>query len=382
MKVIIDGSNLAHHKKGEGKAKLNNIIIAVKKLEKNGDEFAIIADAPLKHEIDNKKDFEELVENGEITVVPRGTDADHFILNLASNENAKVISNDNFREFFDEFKDINSMRIPYSIDTKKGEIEFGESKKPKKVKNVLQNICSSGLSDFENKRYEVFYPKQGIEFSPLNIARESIERLSKVNDNGAGAKIEGIFSKIPFIGKIMNMVDDVESSAPLVIFVLLHPKDYKEAVKNAGNISVTIGDRLNLNKNPFIAVRNDLFMKPGRFEINIVYSDEVEEEAPFNIDIRVNSNDELFIKKNSRNIASTIAGRIASWKFPIVSVKTDMLLEKPGDFEIELVKSDITTLHSVSDKVTSLKDKSKSKNKSKDEPKGMFKSKSNNKGGL
>ncbi|MGL6298287.1 MAG: NYN domain-containing protein [Methanobacteriaceae archaeon] len=349
MKVIIDGSNLAHHNKGEGKAKLNNIAIAVKKLEKDGEEFAIIADAPLKHEIDNKEDFEKLVENGDIIVVPRGTDADHFILNLASKENSKILSNDNFREYFDEFKDINSMRIPYSIDIKKGEIKFGESKKPKKDKNILQNICASALTDFENKRYEVFYPKQGIEFSPLNIARESIERLGKVNDNATGAKIEGIFSKIPLIGKIMSMVDDVEASAPLVIFVLLHPKDYKEAISNAGNISVTIGDRLNLTKNPFIAVRNDLFIKPGRFELNIIYSDEVEEEAPFNIDIRVNSSDELFIKKNSRNIASTVAGRIASWKFPIVSVKTDMLLEKPGDFELELVKSDITTLQSSSD---------------------------------
>ena len=47
---------------------------------------------------------------------------------------------------------------------------------------------------------------------------------------------------------------------------------------------------------------------------------------------------EVFIKRNSRNIASTIAGRLGSWKFPFVSVKPDMLLEKPGAFEIELEK--------------------------------------------
>ena len=39
-----------------------------------------------------------------------------------------------------------------------------------------------------------------------------------------------------------------------------------------------------------------------------------------------------------RNIASTIAGRLGSWKFPFVSVKPDMLLQRPGEFEIELEK--------------------------------------------
>jgi len=80
-------------------------------------------------------------------------------------------------------------------------------------------------------------------------------------------------------------------------------------------------------------------MKPGTFELNILYSDEVEEEAPFNVEIKINPHDEVFIKKNSRNIASTIAGRMGSWKFPFVAVKPDMLFEKPGEFETFLDKN-------------------------------------------
>ena len=87
-----------------------------------------------------------------------------------------------------------------------------------------------------------------------------------------------------------------------------------------------------------IAVRNDLFTRPGTFELNILLADEVTENAPYNILIRVSEHDEIFIKRNSRNIASTIAGRLGSWKFPFVSVKPDMLLENPGEFEIELEK--------------------------------------------
>ena len=337
MKVVIDASNLAHYgKERNSKPKLKNILFAVDNLEENGHEYVIIADASLKHEIDAKKKYMALLENEAIEEVPSGTDADHFILNLAEEENAKILSNDFFREFFDEFKDINSKRLPYSFENDK--IIIGKSQKPKKAKNILQNIANSALFAIEQKRIETYTKKDGIEFSPLNIAKESIIRMDKSDHSGIGDKIEGIFSKLPMFDKVVGMVENVETSAPYVIFVLVNPKNYKEAVKNAGNISVTIGDRLRLDKNPLIAVRNDLYMGSERFELNILYSDEVEQESRYNIEIRINNHDQSFIKKNSRNIASTIAGRMGSWKFPIVFVKPDVLLENPGDFEVYLSK--------------------------------------------
>lgn len=337
MKVIIDASNLAHHGREKNfKPKLKNILSAVNTLERNGHDFVIIADASLKHEIDDKKNFKKLLDEKAIEEVPSGTDADHFILNLAEEENAKILSNDLFREFFDEFKDINSKRLPYSFSD--DEIFIGKAQKPKKAKNILQNICNDILFSLEQKRLETYSIKDGVDFSPLNIAKRSIIRMDNSNHNGFGNKIEEIFSKIPLFDKIGAMTKDVETSAPYVIFVLVNPKNYKEAVKNAGNISITIGDRLKLDKNPLIAVRNDLYMVPERFELNILYSDEIEQESPYNVEIRVNNHDESFVKKNSRNIASTIAGRMGSWKFPIVSVKPDVLLENPGEFEIYLNK--------------------------------------------
>ena len=73
-------------------------------------------------------------------------------------------------------------------------------------------------------------------------------------------------------------------------------------------------------------------------DINQTLTDEVTDKAPYNVIIRVHPADEVFIKKNSRNIASTIAGRLGSWKFPFVSVKPDMLIAKPGQFEVSLEK--------------------------------------------
>lgn len=339
MKVIIDASNVAHYGRDlDSKPKLSNIFSAVKYLEKNGHDFVIIADASLKHTIDEKEKYKKLLDEGAIEEVPSGNNADHFILALAEEENAKILSNDYFREFFDEFKDIPSRRLPYSVEN--NEIIIGKSQDPKKVKNILQHICDAILVNLEKKRWEIYKDKKGIDFSPLNIAKECIARIDKSQQDGVGNKIEGLFSKIPMFDKVMDMIEDVETSTPYVIFVLIHPKDYKDAVKSAGNISVTIADRLKLDRRPLIAVRNDLFMKPGTFQLNVLYSDEVEEESPFNVEIRVSAHDESFIKKNSRNIASTVAGRMGSWKFPYVSVKTDVILESPGEFEIFLDKNE------------------------------------------
>ncbi len=348
LNVIIDAANVAFYHKGENsKAKLNNIILAVRALEKENHNFLIIADASLRHSIDDKETYLKLVNDDIIDEVPVGTIADHYILTLAEEENAKILSNDKFRDFSSEFPDIQSMRISFSIEN--NNFILGKAKKPKKVKNLLQNICDETLNELERKRWSVYKGKETTKFTPLNVAKQAILVLDQSEQDSMSNKIEGIFSKLPMFDKVMEMVDDVETSVPYVIFVLVHPKDYKAAVKDAGNISVTIADRLRLVHKPLIAVRNDLFIKPGYFGLNIVLTDEVVDFAPYDVMIQTNTYDESFIKKNSRNIASTIAGRLGSWKFPFVSVRPNMVLEKPGEFEIYLEKS-------------SRKDKDKGKN--------------------
>ena len=234
MKVIIDAANVAHFHKEEGsKAKLKNITLAVKALEEGGHDFLIIADASLRHNIDDKETFVRLVNDGIIDEVPVGTIADHYILDLAYEEDAKVLSNDKFRDFMSEFPDINSIRIPFSIQD--NELVMGKAKKPKKVKNLLQNICDETLNELERKRWVVYKGKETTKFTPLNVAKQAILLLDESEQDNVSSKIEGIFSKLPMFDKVMEMVDDVETSVPYVIFVLVHPKDYKAAVKDAGN---------------------------------------------------------------------------------------------------------------------------------------------------
>jgi hypothetical protein len=334
---MVDASNVAHFgRRTDAKPSLDYIVKAAEALKKLGYEPILIADASLRHEIDQKEEFNQLLDKNEIKQVPSGTTADHYILKMAEEEDGKILSNDVFREYNDEFQDINSRRIPYSF--KDGAISIGSSSKPKKVKNILQKISNQILTEFDRKGYDAYKLKKNKKLSGIAVAKEAIDRISKTNDEGIDSKLENAFLKIPLFGRVMSLVDEVEKSSDFIIFVLISPRDYRDAVRNAGNIAVTVGDRLKLDHAPLVAVRNDLFTKPGSFEINIIYSDEILEESPYNVNITINDHDYSFVKKNSRNIASTVAARLGTWKFPIVSVKPSMLMEKPGHFDITLEK--------------------------------------------
>jgi len=336
LQVIVDASNVAHFGKKKGKPTLDNLFKSVQALEKLGYQPILIADASLRHEIDDKEAYKKLIDNNKVQQVPSGTTADHYILKLAEENDAKILSNDAFREYYDEFQDINSRRIPYNI--REGEIVIGSSAQPKKVKNILQKICSNTLTEFEKKGYDSYKLKKNRKLSGIAVAKEAIDKITKTRDEGIDTKLEGVFKKIPLFDKVLQMVEDAEKTSDFIIFVLVSPRDYRDAVKNAGNIAVTVGDRLKLDHAPLVAVRNDLFTKPGSFELNIIYSDEILEESPFDVNITINDHDYAFIKKNSRNIASTVAARLGTWKFPIVSVKPSMLMEKPGHYDITLEK--------------------------------------------
>ena len=209
MKVIIDASNVAHFGKGnDGQPRLDNILEAIEALKGLGYEPFAIADAPLRHEIDKKEEFNKLLEDETIQQVPSGTTADHFILKIAYDENAKILSNDVFREYNDEFKDIASKRIPYSI--KDGKIAIGTSSKPKKVKNILQKICTYALTEFEKKGLDAYKVKKSNKLSGIAIAKEAIDRINKTKEEGLDSKIEDIFMKIPLFDKVMSMVEEAE----------------------------------------------------------------------------------------------------------------------------------------------------------------------------
>jgi hypothetical protein len=119
--VIIDGSNVAHSSEGP-RAQLGNIHVIRDKLVEEGYEPIIVADAALRHQIDDEGAFERMVENGEIKQAPAGTDADYFILSFARELDANVVSNDRFKDRVQAFPEIRERVIRSMIIN--GEVVF------------------------------------------------------------------------------------------------------------------------------------------------------------------------------------------------------------------------------------------------------------------
>lgn len=112
--AIIDGSNVAHSTEGDG-PRLLNIQLVADKLREEGYKPIIVVDAALRHAIDERSEFERLVDEGEIRQAPAGTDADYFILSFARELDGAVVSNDRFRDRQKAFHDVLDRSIRFMI---------------------------------------------------------------------------------------------------------------------------------------------------------------------------------------------------------------------------------------------------------------------------
>ena len=112
--ALVDGSNVAHSSEGE-KARLANILLVADKVREEGLEPVIVADAALRHQIDDPNAYERLIDDGTVKQAPAGTDADYFILSFARELDAAVVSNDRFRDRIAKYPDVSERIIRYMI---------------------------------------------------------------------------------------------------------------------------------------------------------------------------------------------------------------------------------------------------------------------------
>ncbi len=123
--VVIDGANVAYEERSAGgKPKLSNLLKVRRELEERGQEAVIIVDASLKYDIDDQTQMAALIESQHIRQVPAGTDADFFILEIADEHDARIVTNDRYRDYQSRYPWIESRRLPYMIV--KGEVHLYE----------------------------------------------------------------------------------------------------------------------------------------------------------------------------------------------------------------------------------------------------------------
>jgi hypothetical protein len=117
--VVVDGSNVAHSSEGE-QPHLANITAVCDKLRGEGYEPLVLADAALRHQIDDRAAYERMIDAAEIRQAPAGTDADYFILAFARELDASIVSNDRYRDRQKAFPDASKRLIKFMV--MKGEV--------------------------------------------------------------------------------------------------------------------------------------------------------------------------------------------------------------------------------------------------------------------
>ena len=125
--IIVDGANVAYgEQSNEGKPKVSNLTLMHKALEAQGYDPIIVIDASLPYDVDDRQQLEALLDQQRLRQAPADTEADYFVLRTAEDHEAKVVTNDTYEKYRDQFPWIDERRVPFMIV--KGEVELYQPK--------------------------------------------------------------------------------------------------------------------------------------------------------------------------------------------------------------------------------------------------------------
>lgn len=114
--AVIDGANVAYIERDEeGAPMVANLMEVRSALVKMGFKVIIIVDASLRYQIDNPERLESLLDEQIVRQAPADSDADYFIIELAKEMDALVVSNDEFEQYREENPWIEERRVPLMI---------------------------------------------------------------------------------------------------------------------------------------------------------------------------------------------------------------------------------------------------------------------------
>lgn len=103
--IVVDLNNfLLADKDSTGKAKIENVALLRKYLKDRGyNKIFCISSSSFWKRVNKKRKYDQLVKKKVILKAPALVDMDWFILLTAQQLNCDILSNDKFREYWDEF---------------------------------------------------------------------------------------------------------------------------------------------------------------------------------------------------------------------------------------------------------------------------------------
>lgn len=103
-RLYVDIANILYmDHDGNNKLKVENIPKLIEMLKLLDYSPILIADASIKYEMDDRKKYEKMVVEKIVREAPAGRTADIFILKQASKKDCKFLTNDLYRDYYDNF---------------------------------------------------------------------------------------------------------------------------------------------------------------------------------------------------------------------------------------------------------------------------------------
>jgi hypothetical protein len=116
QKAVIDGSNAAYLKAPrERKPNISNISEVARAVERSGLVPIIIIDPDMRSLMVDVAEFERLLSDPRTMSLPPGKDFGRFVLEVADNVNAVIVSNYTYAEYYEDYPWIEDRRIPVAI---------------------------------------------------------------------------------------------------------------------------------------------------------------------------------------------------------------------------------------------------------------------------
>jgi hypothetical protein len=133
--IYLDGSNVAFGESGKNAVPhYQNILLTIKKLkELRFSGIYIIADASLRHRVDDSQLLEQIKQESTYYEAPSNTTADEFLFSKIKNDKCFLITNDTFRDWKSKdhwvARNIDKLRVPFMIVDGQVSIPFLEREK-------------------------------------------------------------------------------------------------------------------------------------------------------------------------------------------------------------------------------------------------------------
>jgi len=103
-KIVVDITNILYQDLDEEENPQTSNIISIRDtLVSKGYNPFFIADASTKHKVDEKREYKKLVSKKIIYEAPAGRPADQYVLKYAQDWQCKFLTNDMFKEYWNEF---------------------------------------------------------------------------------------------------------------------------------------------------------------------------------------------------------------------------------------------------------------------------------------